>query len=235
MSSGPGSAFLSESISQYGAVIALEEMLGPEAAVEFLQFSRAGYIPLQSARGFFEVIRRGADTVAIANMADISGMAKRIVVDSKGTWIYHMLRERLGDERFFNTLRSYLRTHSDGSSTLKVFRDFVVRAAPEAGIDGFFAEWLDRTGAPHLDVSWTASAGRVNLVIAQTQAEGVYTLDLDVLIEDAAGVQRMHAVQLDQRRQEFQLPFAGNASTVTVDPAFKILRWDEVYRRRGGG
>jgi hypothetical protein len=100
--------------------------------------------------------------------------------------------------------------------------------------DGRSPSRLDRTGAPHLDVSWTASAGHVNLVIAQTQAEGVYTLDLDVLIEDTAGVQRMHAVHLDQRRQEFQLPFAGNASTVAVDPVFKILRWDEVYRRRGG-
>ena len=232
-SNGPGSAFLEESIAQYGAVIALEDMLGADAAVDFLKFSREGYIPLQSARGFFEVIRRGADSVAIADMSNLSGMAKRIVVDSKGTWIYHMLRQRLGDELFFSTLRSYLELHADGSSTLIAFREHVVRAAPHAGLESFFAQWLDRTGAPRLEVSWTLGDGHVNLVIVQTQQEEPYMLDLDVLVEGQGGSRRVHTVHLNARRGEFRLPSTGQVTAVTVDPNFKILRWDEVYAMNG--
>ena len=208
--------------------------LGPDAAVAFLKFSRGGYIPYQSARGFFEVIRGGADSVAISDLVDLSGIAKRIVVNSKGTWIYHMLRQRLGDELFFTTLRSYLETHADGSSTLAAFREVVRRAAPDAGTEEFFAQWLDRTGAPFLDVSWTLAERHVDVVIEQTQAEGLYSLDLDILVENASGTRQLHTVHLDKRRGVFRLPSGDSVTAVTVDPDFKILRWDEIFRSRGG-
>ncbi len=233
VSSGRGSAFLSESISQYAAVIALEEILGPEAALSFLKFSREGYIPLQSARGYFEVIRRGADSVAIADMANISGMAKRIVVDSKGPWIYHMLRHSLGDELFFASLRSYFETHRDGSSNLRAFREFMTEAAPEAGLEAFFAQWLDRTGAPHLEISWTSGDGILDVVLAQTQEGSVYTLDIDIRIDGADGSSVVHTIHSDQRRVETRVPVVGRPTAVTIDPEFKILRWDETYRMPG--
>ena len=51
---GPGGIFLSESLSQYGAAIAIEAIEGQEAATDFLRFSRPEYILHQSARGYFQ-------------------------------------------------------------------------------------------------------------------------------------------------------------------------------------
>jgi hypothetical protein len=228
-SSGPGASFLTEAIAQYGAVIALEEMLGPEAAVDFLKFSREGYILNQSARGYFEVIRRGADSVAIGQLQNLSGTAKRIVIDSKGTWIYAMLRQRMGDDRFFSALRAYLEAHTDGSSTLGAFREAMARAAPEAGLEEFFAQWLDRTGAPRLEVTWTRVNNEVQVVVTQVHEGDPYTLDVDLLVEGANGERQVQTVKLSGRRGEFRLSFPGTVEKVTLDPDFKILRWDEVY------
>jgi hypothetical protein len=73
----------------------------------------------------------------------------------------------------------------------------------------------------------------VNLVIDQAQQEEPYTLDLDVLVEEQGGSRRVHNVHLDARRGEFRLPVSGMVTAVTVDPDFRILRWDEVYAMNG--
>ncbi len=230
-SEGPGSAFLSESIAQYGAVIALEEMLGPDSARHFLRFSRQGYIPLQSARGYFEVIRRGADSVPIAVMDDLNGIAKRIVVDSKGAWIYQMLREQLGDEPFFAILRSYLATYRDRASTLSAFRAFVTAAAPDRHLEAFFRQWLDRTGAPRFETSWKQVGDSMDIVVRQTQAGEPFVLDIDVRIQGGTAATTMdRVVHLDSGESHFRLPFADRAEAVVLDPEYRILRWDESYR-----
>lgn len=233
-SRGQGSSFLDESMSQYGAVIALEEMLGPGAAKAFLRFSREGYIPLQSARGYFEVVRRGADSVAIAELEDLNGVAKRIVVNSKGTWVLHMLRDRVGDARFFATLRDYLEAHAGGTATLDDFRDGFRRAAPEEDLVTFFTQWLDRTGAPRFDVSWEADGDEVEVVIEQVHDGEPYILTLDVRVSDPGGGAATHRVPIGARRETVRLPAPRGVEGVSLDPEFKILRWDESYRMEGG-
>ncbi len=231
---GPGSSFLDESMAQYGAVIALEEMLGPGAAREFLKFSREGYIPRQSARGYFEVVRRGADSVAIADLENLDGIAKRVVVNSKGTWILHMLRDLVGDDRFFATLRRYLRDHVDRSANLDAFRDAFRQAAPDVDVGGFFAQWLDRTGAPRLDVDYQVTGDEVEIVVEQLQAGGPFRLSLEVRVESRSGAESRHRVEIEHTREVFRLPAPDGVSSVMLDPDFEVLRWDKAYRMEGG-
>ena len=230
-SSGPGSSFLSESASQYGAVIALEEMLGRNTAVDFLKFSREGYIPLQSAVGFFEVVRRGADSVAIADMENLDGMAKRIVVDSKGPWVYQMLRELVGDDIFFATLRSYLSNHAAGTSTLDRFRETFAAAAPAQDVRGFFEQWLDRTGAPRFEVEWRDAGAEVEVTLRQIQEGDAYAVRAEILVRGSEGPGEIHSVRIDAKEQTVRLPAPRGASEVVFDPEFKIFRWDASYQR----
>lgn len=233
-SRAPGSPFLDESMAQYGAVIALEEIIGPHAAKNFLRFSREGYIPLQSARGYFEVIRRGADSVAIANLENLQGIAKRIVVNSKGPWVLHMLRNRVGDTRFFDTLRDYLKASAGGSTTLDDFRETFRQAAPDEDLETFFAQWLDRTGAPRFNVSWETDGDEVEVVIEQVQQGEPYTLSLDVCITDPAGGAEIHRVRVVSEREIVRLPAPRGVERVVLDPYFEILRWDESYAMADG-
>lgn len=100
---GPGAQLVSESLAQYGAVLAIGALEGHDAMNEFLRLSRDGYNQLQSAAGYFEMARRGGDR-PLSQLSN--GRWDHNLSDAKGHWFYHMLRHRIGDERFFAVLRT---------------------------------------------------------------------------------------------------------------------------------
>ncbi len=228
---GAGSQLCSESLAQYGAVLALEALEGAPAATEFLRFSRAGYSPVQCARGYFEMWRAGQDTA----LSELSGGAvHHDLSDAKGHWVHHMLRRQVGDELFFATLRGLLAEFAGRALALDDLRAaFLAAAPPEAELARFFADWLDRPGAPVLDVTWAAreDAGvpEVELVVRQTGAP--YRLLLDVLVESPAG-ERLTTVVVDGAECVVRVPAAGAPSAVRVDPEHRLLLWDEAYGAR---
>lgn len=224
---GPGSILCSESLAQYGAVVAIEAIEGDEAATRFLDFSRVGYNPLQCARGFFGLWRAGSDR-ALAKLED--GPFDHNLSDSKGHWMFHMLRRRVGDEVFFRTLRSFVEDPAKRTTTLAAVRAAFVAAAPEARLERFFADWLDRRGAPVLTEHWTdestAAESRVRLAIEQRDAP--YDLDLEVEVEGADGKQR-HVIRVSEPRGEWTLAAPGKPAKVTLDPDHRLLIWRSEY------
>jgi hypothetical protein len=225
--SGPGSILCSESLSQYGAVIAIEEIEGEEAAAHFLRFSRAGYSERQCAKGFFEIWRKGGDR-PLAELSD--GKWDHDLSDAKGHWMFHMLRRRVGDDLFFRTLRAVIEDPAKRRTTLAALRSSFAEAAPEARLERFFSDWLDRPGAPVLTEHWSdasdATGPRVRLVIEQR--ERPYDLDLEVEVEGATGVVR-HSIRLSEVRGEWVLDSRGEPRKVTLDPHHRTLMWKPEY------
>lgn len=223
---GKGAMVCGESLAQYGAVLAIEALEGEAAATEFLRFSREGYSAMQCARGYFEMLRGGND-VPLAQLT--GGSLHHDLSDAKGHWVYHMLRRQVGDELFFATLRRLIERHGRGSMTLDDVRAAFRAAAPaEAELERFFSDWLDRTGAPVLDVEWSAleneGAHEVELVVRQTGAP--FRLVLEVLVESAAG-ERLETVVVDGAETRKRIAAAGVPTGVRVDPQHRLLIWDE--------
>ena len=140
-----------------------------------------------------------------------------------------MLRRQVGDELFFATLRRLIERHGRGSMTLDDVRAAFRAAAPaEAELERFFSDWLDRTGAPVLDVEWSAleneGAHEVELVVRQTGAP--FRLVLEVLVESAAG-ERLETVVVDGAETRKRIAAAGVPTGVRVDPQHRLLIWDE--------
>ena len=230
---GPGSILLSESLSQYGAVIAIESVEGPEQAAEFLKFSRPGYVDAQCARGYFEIVGRGTDR-ALSGMG--SGGLNHTLADAKGHWFFHMLRRRVGDETFFGTLQKVLDEDQEKSLTLDLLRQEFVAAAPDADLVRFFQDWLDRAGAPILDLGWTVSEGgrELELVIQQLQPGEPFRLLLDLAVETEAGETEVHQVDLREQYQRFRVPISGPPADVILDPQDRLLIWKPAYGRKPG-
>jgi len=88
----------------------------------------------------------------------------------KCSMVFHQVRRMLGDEKFFAALRAVLASHGGRHASFDDFR----KAFEQAGarpLGDFFAQWLDRPGAPVLG----------HLVVAHTrQDEGPYTLRVTV-------------------------------------------------------
>lgn len=228
---GPGQLFLTESMAQYGAVVAIESILGKDAATEFLRFSRPEYNTRQCARGYFAVVRAGEDT-PISTTTE-SGGVYHTIADAKGHWVLHMLRQRVGDEVFFCVLRSFVNDYAGRKLTLAAFREAFITAAPEARLERFFEQWLDRTGAPVLDLDWKPEKDDViEITITQRQSGPAYDLDLEIEMSGGAGPVRMEMVTVTEPTQTFRLGSPHRTTVVRLDPHHRVLRWTSEYGSR---
>lgn len=225
---GPGSQLVSESLAQYGAVVAIEALEGRDAMNEFLRFSRRGYNQYQSAAGYFEIVRQGGDK-ALADLE--SDRWDHNLSDSKGHWFYHMLRQRIGDERFFTVLREIQRDWAGRSLSLAELRAAFARAQPDdASLPEFMAQWLDRTGAPVLEHRWWSidRGAAVHLEIVQRQPE-LYDLPLTIEIELSNGHRVRHTVHVAEEIHTFTFPVHGSPVGLRLDPDHHVLFWRPEY------
>ncbi len=223
---GPGAILCSESLAQYSAVVAIEAVDGEAAATEFLRFSREGYSKRQCARGYFEMIRDGQDRAL--SLLDNDFEWRHNLSDAKGHWVYHMLRGRVGDEVFFATLRGLIETFARRDISLNDVRAAFIMAAPDAELETFFAQWLDRPGAPVLDAAWSDG----ELVITQAQGGEPYDLRLDVALQLADGSTERRTVRITERETRFAIDPGQSVTSVMLDPDHRLLIWTPEYGER---
>lgn len=196
--------------------------------IRFLRFSREDYNPLQSALGYFAIARQGHDEP----LAVLKGKEGHNLADSKGMWFHHMLRDRLGDERYFGTLRALFARFDGSRATLDAFRAMVVEAAADdPGIERFLDQWLDRTGAPEIDVTWwSVKRGKgVEVILEQTQPGDPYALDLELAIDLLDGTTTIERVQLADSPATFKIEVPARPLAVHVDPNHRLLLWRPEY------
>lgn len=224
---GPGSVWASESLAQYSAVLAIEAIEGPEAAAEFLEYSRPGYNPVQSAVGYFAMWRDG-DDMPIASMKGENRWEHNLS-DAKGHWVYHMLRRRVGDERFFATLRAIVRDYRGREVSVAAIREAFAKAAPDARTEEFFAQWLDRAGAPVIDLDWWSIDRGKGVSITVTQRGEPYTMPLEVAVDLKSGASKLFTLDVAKRRQTFELETGERPVAVRLDPNRRALVWRPEY------
>lgn len=238
---GPGSRMGSEALAQYGAVIAIEALEGKSAMRDFLDFSRPGYNPLQCALGYFHIWREGEDN-ALAALDQ--GPSDHNLADSKGMWFYHMTRQRIGDGAFFAALKQLQSDFRTRSMRVSDIRTAFITAAPsDTGLKTFLGQWLDRTGAPVLDLDWwsirrqggsprQAPPGAAELRIRQRQPGEPYQLDLEVLVTLRDSSTVLDTIRVRGRETTHQLGLPSRPVGVTLDPDQKVLMWRPKYGPR---
>lgn len=216
----PGDDMLDEAVANYAVALYREATVSAEAAAAELIEGHPDF----SGRGYFHYARLGTDEPL---MTDYSPLIAR----AKGPWVYRMLRDRVGDDRFFSTLQEFIRVNAHRSvSLVDLRRAFLQNAPPEAGLDRFFREWLDRPGAPILDVTWErledVDSPRVQLRVIQRGE--VYQLPLDIAVF-AGSRRRDHRVRLERAEQQFVLESPGDPTSVVLDPNRRLLVWREEF------
>lgn len=222
---GRGSIVCSETLSQYGAVLAIEAVEGPAAATEFLRFSRAGYVPNQCAKGYFQIVRDGKD-LALSRLGN--GGVNHTLSDAKGHWVFHMLRRRIGDEVFFPTLQGLVRDFAGKSISLGDIRSAFLNVAPEeAELSDFLRQWFDWKGAPVLEMDWTQTGGEISVTLHQRQRRP-FNLRVDIEMETDEGTTR-HRVALREPRLTVEFPVQSKVTRATLDPDHAILKWEPEY------
>lgn len=143
---------------------------------------------------------------------------------SKSLMLFHMVRRELGDQAFIEGLQRVWREHRFSRV------GFAEVLAGLAGGDADrFAQWLDRPGAPRLeldDVEVTAGDGAYRLALTLRQVQSApFRFDLPIVVtyaDGGAGERLTATVSQAEQRLVFDLPH--RPLRIDVDPAHDVLR-----------
>jgi aminopeptidase N len=112
----------------------------------------------------------------------------RTVTYEKGTWIVHMLRRRLGDEKFMSLLREVCTRYRFSAISTEQFRELAAQYAPaklgDAGLRGFFENWVYGTGVPTVKLTWSMRGLKLVGTVAQREVEDDFTAFVPVEVQN---------------------------------------------------
>ena len=108
---------------------------------------------------------------------------------NKASWVLHMLRNIVGDNMFFDILKSYASNDSlkyDAAST----SDFKEVCEEMSGLDldSFFNQWIYSEKYPHYQMSWwVESDGIYKVRVDQIQTTGYFDMPIDISFRGGQG------------------------------------------------
>jgi len=151
--------------------------------------------------------------------------AAQAVGYGKSAMVFHMARQRVGDEAFWKSLR----TIADNSMFEQVTWSDFARTMGRFGkrdMTGFFDQWVERPGAPvlRLEAVETVTSGSVTRIKATlSQDKPFYDLEVDVRLEtDGGSIDKK--ITLKDRRQSFTFETDRIPKQLVVDPEAHIFR-----------
>ncbi|MEX0957686.1 MAG: M1 family aminopeptidase [Burkholderiales bacterium] len=143
----------------------------------------------------------------------------------KSAMLFFALRERLGTESFDAALRQFWKSHRH---TRASFYDLAKAFEAQSGGDlsAFFAQWLERTGAPAIRVTGAGltqadASYRLALTIEQDPADRSADVPLRVLHENGHDD---FLAAVEGRTTDVELTVSQRPLAVQVDPEFTVWR-----------
>ncbi len=143
----------------------------------------------------------------------------------KAAFVFHMLGHEVGDAAFARALRllwTRYRGRTAGWDELRLC--FEEASARDLG--WFFEQWVDRAGAPRLDLETAEVAAREDgyrVAIGVAQGDPPFRLSLRVAIETEGGV-REHRLTLAGQRVTVEIPVADRPTAIAVDAGHDTFR-----------
>ncbi len=167
-----------------------------------------------------------------ANLDDQS-VAYQYIMFGKGAFVYKLLRDTLGEQKFNNLLRKYLSEFRGKNASIY---DFEKLASVVAGqnLRYFFARWVDSTGVPQFDADYLIIRTREGKFITRGTVKQNYE-DLRLPVElqlRSEGEGELHTVvvQMDGSSADFNIESTGKPLDLMIDPNYKLLRIDDDLR-----
>lgn len=210
--------WISEALANYSALLYLEKKHGPKALDAVLDQFRQDLA--REERGH-TVESAGPITWGYRLQSSQSPRAWHVITYEKGAWIIHMLRKRLGDEKFLSTLRSIC----DGYR-FQPFRiaDFERAFAAKIPLEGFFESWVFDSGMPVVKLQWSHLHGKVTGTLRLQDAGEDFTAAVPVQVQFARAKPALYWLPASSEGTPFRLSVAQPPTRVFVDTTAALVR-----------
>jgi hypothetical protein len=222
--------WLLEALANYSALLYLEKRKGARPFGDVLEQYRQNLL-LRNESG---AIVDSAGPVVLGGRLESSlePRAWRTIVYGKGSWILHMLRRAMGDQRFLAMLAELRRRYEGKGLSTAQFRElaagFLPPGSPDPRLEAFFAQWIEGTGIPDLKLTWSvkgkAPALRLTGTVRQSEVDDDFSVRVPVEIQVARGKSITHWVRTAGEPVSFTVPLRQPPLKVTLDPGSTILK-----------
>lgn len=203
----------SEGLTTFMSDYAYQEDSGPDAARDM----RHGWLRDYAA------LAPGSERPLVEFRARFHS-ASSVIGYGKTAMMFLALRERLGEDRWRTGLRAFWERYRFRTASFDDLAGSFIRAGDD-DLSGFFAQWLERTGAPLLTVREAGNVGgatqTVQITLAQ-QPAGVAARVPIRIFHDAGQDDVVLMLSTESARSRFAVP--ARASQVMVDPDFTLWR-----------
>lgn len=215
-------AWLSQGLAEYSSVLYRESQQSPaefhETLAEIMELALA-----------FE--QDASISRAPAQLNDQSP-AYRSVIFYKGAYVYHMLRATIGDDKFFNLLKTYFSTYKGQNAGIDDFQAVTDKVSGQK-LRGFFGMWIDSTGVPEFKVEYSiirTKEGKFKVRGTVRQNMDSFRGPVGVALEAEGGREAKTTLDMRGTSVDFDISSDGKPLEVVVDPENRYLRISDSLR-----
>lgn len=143
---------------------------------------------------------------------------------SKGAWVLHMIRRRLGDELFWKAIHEYVTRFRHKTVETDDLQHVIEEVSGES-FGRFFYDWTRRPGNPVVFVSyeWQPDDMLAKVVIKQTQDSDAFYFPLKLEFRFADGNSRVITQHVTEKKETIYVPLRARPVAFRVDPDQAVL------------
>ncbi|HVN05648.1 MAG TPA: M1 family aminopeptidase [Bryobacteraceae bacterium] len=222
--------WLMEALADYSALLYLENRSGPQPVALELDEYKANL--LQKTAAGQTVESTGPIVLGLRLENSQAPQAYHAITYGKGSWIMHMLRRRMGDDRFIAMLADLRKEYEHKPLSTEDFRSVAARFLPahsdDPDLESFFDQWVYGTGIPSLKLKYTVRGKgpsmRLNGTITQSDAGADFSTLVPVDIRFSHGKSKTVWVRTADGAATFSVQVAQTPAKVLLDPDDSVLR-----------
>ena len=146
----------------------------------------------------------------------------QIVGYHKAAYVFLMLRDALGPQNFDASLRRFWRDYQfRRASWDDLHHAFEQESGRSLGV--FFAQWLDRAGAPELRITEARARVDAGVDVGIEQSPPAYALQVPVRLA-GADTHQTKLVAMDALQEKVSLDTAFRPMSAAIDPELRLFR-----------
>ncbi len=144
----------------------------------------------------------------------------------KGAWALHMLRGKIGNERFFRGIRSYYSKYMNLNASTDDFKKCMENISGE-DLSGFFNQWIYSPGIPVIRSKWKYNSKKkeITLTIDQIQkSRFIFDIPMEIGIFNTGDSEpNLKKIRVHLKRSKFRFRSDVLPETIVLDPNVRLL------------
>jgi hypothetical protein len=173
------------------------------------------------------------DTIPIIQSSRLEDYSPELwaLTGAKGATVLSMLRNLLGDEKFFETLKTFAQDNGWKPANTDDFQK-VAETVSKKELGYFFTEWIESSGAPQFNLEYTVFREQqkgFRVMGKITQNLDTFRMPVELRIE-TEGNPEQAKVTVEGTSSEFTVDTFGKPKSVMIDPGSMVLHYEPNIR-----